>query len=265
MDFNLILIAVLIVAGIGLIIGIVLAFASAVMAVPVDEKVEALTEALPGANCGACGYSGCSGYAKALAEGSAKNGACAPGGDETAKALAEILGEKASAVERRVAVVRCMGITDNTQDKVDYQGVQSCAAAMLVGGKGACSYGCLGLGDCVAACPYGAVSVCNGVAKVDADLCKACAMCVSVCPKKIITIVPVREQAVVRCSNSDKGAAAKKACKAACIGCKKCEKVCEAGAVKVADFKASVDPALCTGCKLCVEACPQNIITELLP
>lgn len=264
MDFNLILIAVLIVAGIGLIIGLVLAIASVVMSVPVDEKVEALTEALPGANCGACGYSGCQGYAKALAEGLAKNGACAPGGEKTAQAVAEILGEEVGTVERKVAVVRCMGIFDNTQDKVNYQGVSSCAAAMLVGGKGACSYGCVGLGDCTAACSYGAVSVCNGVAKIETSVCKGCGMCVTACPKKIIAVVPLREQMVVRCSNRDKGAVAKKACSVACIGCKKCEKVCESGAITVEDFKAFINPALCTGCKLCVEACPQNVITELL-
>ncbi len=265
MDFNLILIAVLIVSGIGLIIGLILAVASAVMAVPTDEKVEALTEALPGANCGACGYSGCSGYAKALADGTAKNGACAPGGNETAKVLAEILGEEAGSVEPKTAVVHCIGITDNTQDKVYYQGVNSCAAAVLAGGKGECSYGCLGLGDCEAACPYGAVSVCNGVAKIDVALCKACGMCVSACPKRLISIVPVKEQAVLRCSNCDKGAVAKKACKAACIGCKKCEKACEQGAVTVQNFKATVDPEKCTGCMLCVQACPAGTLTALIP
>ena len=264
MDFTLILVAVLIVAGIGLVVGLVLAIASAVMAVPVDEKVEALTEALPGANCGACGYSGCSGYAAALAAGEAKNGACTPGGDECAQKIAEILGEKASLVEKKVAVVRCMGITENTQDKVIYQGIDSCKGALLLGSKGQCGFGCLGLGDCVSVCSFEAVSVCNGVAKVDSTRCGACGLCVSACPQKIIAIVPLREQAVVRCSNCDKGAQAKKACKAACIGCKKCEKVCEAGAVTVADFKATVDPAKCTGCKLCIEACPQGTITELI-
>jgi len=264
LDFSVILIAVLIVAGIGLIIGLILSIASAIMAVPTDEKVEALTSALPSANCGACGYSGCSGYAAALASGEAKNGLCAPGGDECAQAIAEILGQKATALEKKVAVVRCMGITDNTEDKVNYQGVESCAAAMVVGSKGQCEFGCLGLGDCVAVCPYGAVSVCNGVARIDKDLCRACAMCVSVCPKKIIDIVPLKEQAVVRCSNTQKGAQAKKACKAACIGCKKCEKVCASQAVSVENFKASVDANKCNGCSECIEACPQGSITKLI-
>jgi len=263
LDFTIILIAVLIVAGIGLIIGLILSFASAVMAVPTDEKVEALTEALPGANCGACGYSGCSGYAAALASGEAKNGLCAPGGEECAKEIARILGQEVGNLEKKVAVVRCMGITDNTEDKVNYQGVKSCKGAMIVGSKGQCEFGCLGLGDCVAACPYGAVSVCNGVARIDKDLCKACGLCVSACPKKIIDIVPLKEQVIVRCSNTQKGALAKKACKVACIGCKKCEKVCEKGAVSIEKFKATVDPYKCGGCSECIEACPQGSITNL--
>lgn len=263
MDFTMILIAVCIVAGIGLIIGLILAIASAIMAVPTDEKVEAITEALPGANCGACGYSGCSGYAKALAEGEAKLGACSPGGEECAKAIAEILGVEAGAVDRKVALVHCMGSCDNTDTKMEYQGIKSCAAAVsLHGGVGSCSYGCIGFGDCVAVCPYGAVSVCNGVARIDAERCKGCSMCVNACPKHIISFVSYKAQTVVRCSNSDKGALARKVCKSACIGCKKCEKVCESGAVTVVNFKAVVDAEKCSGCNLCVDACPQGCITQ---
>lgn len=264
MDFTSIIIAVAIVAGIGLIIGLILAIASAIMAVPTDEKVEALTEALPGANCGACGYSGCSGYAKALACGEAKNGACAPGGEECAKVVAEILGEEAGALEKKVAVVRCMGTIDNTEDKVEYQGVESCAGAVLLGGKGQCSFGCLGLGDCASVCSYNAVSVCRGVARIDTKLCKGCGLCATACPKKIIAVVPLKDQAIVRCSNTDKGAQAKKACKAACIGCKKCEKVCDSEAVSVANFKATVDPSKCSGCQKCIDACPQGSVTGLV-
>ncbi len=264
MDFTIILIAALIVSGIGLVIGLILSFASAVMAVPTDEKVEALTEALPGANCGACGYSGCSGYAAALASGEAKNGLCAPGGEDCAKEIARILGQEVSSLEKKVAVVRCMGITDNTEDKVNYQGVQSCKGAMIVGSKGHCEFGCLGLGDCTAVCSYNAISLCNGVARIDTDLCRGCGLCVSACPKKIIDIVPLKEQVIVRCSNTQKGALAKKVCKAACIGCKKCEKVCENGAVTVANFKATVNAQKCSGCEACVEACPQGSITSLM-
>lgn len=262
MDYTMILIAVCIVAGIGLVIGLILSIASILMAVPKDEKVEAITEALPGANCGACGYSGCAGYAKALAKGEAKLGACSPGGEDCVKAIAEILGVEASAVDRKVALVHCMGSCDNTDSKAQYQGIKSCAAAIAAGGSGSCGFGCIGLGDCAEVCPYGAVSICNGVARIDADLCKGCSMCVNACPRHIISFVSYKTQTVVRCSNSDKGAQARKVCKSACIGCKKCEKVCSSGAVTVNNFKAVVDAEKCTGCNLCIEACPQGCITE---
>ena len=159
-----------------------------------------------------------------------------------------------------------MGSLDNTSYKAEYSGVKSCAAAAKVGGGlTACSFGCMGLGDCEAACPYDAIHVCNGVAVVDEKKCKACAMCVKACPRKIISIVPLKNSAVIRCSNKDKGAAARKACTSACIGCKKCEKNCPTGAVTVKDFCATVDPKLCNGCGACVDNCPQKCITYISP
>lgn len=262
MDINSILLAVLIVAGIGLVLGVILAVASLLMAVPKDEKVEALKEALPGANCGACGYSGCEGYAKALALGEAALGKCSPGGEDCVSQLSKILGVEAAAMEKKTALVHCMGSEDNTDVKMEYQGVMSCRAAMnLHGGMSSCTFGCLGLGDCMNACPYGAISLCNGVAHIEPELCKGCSMCVSACPKKLISFVPYKDMAVVRCFNCQKGADARKVCKSACIGCKKCEKVCEAGAVKVENFLAYVDASKCTGCMKCVESCPQGSIT----
>ncbi len=262
MDFNLILLAVVIVAGIGLLLGVILAVVSSLMAVPKDEKVEALTEALPGANCGACGYSGCEGYAKALSSGEAAPGKCSPGGEECVNALSKILGVEATSVEKKTALVHCMGSADNAGEKMEYQGVMSCRGAMtLHGGMSSCTFGCIGLGDCMNVCPYGAISLCNGVAHIEPALCKGCSMCVNACPKNIISFVPLKNMAVVRCTNCQKGADARKVCKTACIGCKKCEKVCEVGAVKVENFKATVDPSKCTGCMKCVEACPQGSIT----
>lgn len=259
---NTILLAICLVAGIGLLIGLILSIASIVMAVPKDEKAEKILEALPGANCGACGYSGCSGYADALSKGKAELGLCAPGGDACVKEISEILGVAATGTEPKVAVVRCMGSLDNTSYKAAYNGVKSCAsAAKIGGGLTACSFGCMGLGDCEAVCPYDAIRVCNGVAVVDENKCKACAMCVKACPRKIISIVPLKDSAVVRCSNKDKGAVTRKLCTAGCIGCKKCEKNCPAGAITVKDFCAMVDPAQCNGCGACVDNCPQHCIT----
>ena len=260
------MLAIILVAGIGLLIGLILSIASIVMAVPKDEKAEKILEALPGANCGACGYSGCSGYADALAKGEAELGLCAPGGIDCAKKISAILGVDAGDMEKKVAVVHCMGSLDNTSYKAEYNGIKSCAAAMNIGGGlTACSFGCMGLGDCEAACPYDAIHVCNGVAVVDDNKCKACAMCVKACPRGIISIVPLKNSAVMRCSNKDKGALTRKLCTTGCIGCKKCEKSCPVGAVKVTDFCAKVDPALCTGCGACVDNCPQKCITYISP
>lgn len=258
---NGIIIAVGLVAGIGLLIGLILSVASIIMAVPKDEKAEQILDALPGANCGACGFSGCSGYAAALSKGEAEPGLCAPGGASCTKAVSEILGVSAADAEPKVAVVKCMGSLDNTSYKAEYSGLKSCSAALKIGGGlTACSYGCMGLGDCEAVCPYDAIHVCNGAAVVDSGKCKACTLCVKACPRHIIEIVPKKKQALVRCSNHDKGAVTRKLCTAGCIGCKKCEKTCEYGAVKVVDFCAYVTPELCTGCGKCTEQCPQHCI-----
>lgn len=259
-----ILIPILIVAGIGLLAGIILAVASIVMAVPKDEKAEAVLEVLPGANCGACGFSGCSGYAAALSKGEAKVGLCSPGGEECAKACAAVLGVEDVAVEKKTALVHCMGSYDMTSDKMLYDGIQSCSAStFLAGGITSCRFGCMGMGDCAAVCPYGAVNVCNGVANIDYNKCKGCSQCVAACPKGLISFVPLKKQAVVRCSNCDKGAQTTKVCKIGCIGCGKCMKACEYGAVKVVNFCAVVDPVKCVGCGKCEEACPRHIITML--
>lgn len=257
-----ILTPVLIVGIIGLLAGVILAVASVVMAVPKDEKAEALEEILPGANCGACGFSGCSGYAKAMAEGTAQPGLCSPGGAAVAAECAELLGTESAAMERKTAVVHCMGSGDNTENKMIYDGLESCAAAVLLaGGVSSCGYGCMGLGDCVRACEYGAVRVCNGLAKIDPDLCKACGKCVSACPKGLIALAPVKKTAVVRCSNCDKAKEVMAVCKVGCIGCGKCMRTCEVGAVTVENGLARIDPEKCIGCGSCMEACPRHVIT----
>ena len=256
-----ILIAAGIVAGIGLLAGIILSIASVVMAVPVDEKAEAIEELLPGANCGACGYSGCSGYAAAISKGEASLGRCAPGGRETAAKIAEIMAGGEVAMEYNVAVVECLGSNDNTTDKMIYDGIESCVAAMqLSGGKTSCSFACLGFGDCAKACTRDAIEICNGVAHINYDLCSGCGQCEKACPRKIIDIVPKRKHVILRCSNCDKGAVTNKLCKAGCIGCGKCMKACEYGAIKVVNFKAEVSLAFCVGCGKCVEACPKGCL-----
>lgn len=258
---NPILLAVLLLAGLGLGAGLILAIASILMAVPKDEKAEALCELLPGANCGACGYSGCAGYADAMANHGAKVGLCSPGGEAVAKATGEFLGVSGD-VERLTALVRCGGCEDFTARKLEYHGLESCrAATQFYGGHWLCNYGCLGYGDCVSACEYGAVSVENGLARVDASLCRGCTKCVAACPRKLIVMTGGATRGFVRCSNHDKGAKTRAACKVGCIGCGKCVKVCEHDAAQVTNCLSSIDPEKCVGCGKCVEACPMNCIT----
>ena len=261
---NEILIPILVVAGIGLLAGLILAIASIVMAVPKDEKTETIRAMLPGANCGACGYSGCDGYAKALATSEAQPGLCPVGGATVTKAVSEYLGCDAGESETKVAVVHCLGSYDNTSDKVQYEGIETCAgAAMVAGGVASCQYGCMGLGDCVRACQYGAISVKNGLAKIDPKLCKGCSLCIKACPKHLIRFTPYWQQAVVLCSNCDKGADTNKVCKIGCIGCKKCEKTCQHDAIHVIDSHAVVDTTKCVGCGDCEEVCPRHCIQML--
>lgn len=256
-----IIIPIIVVAVIGLIAGIGLSIASIVMAVPVDEKVVAVRECLPGANCGACGYSGCDGYAEALAKGEAKNGLCSPGGAQCVQDIAAALGQEAGEFKRRIAVVHCDGTCDKTEKSYDYRGIQTCAGVSLMfSGDGKCSYGCIGLGDCMRACKNDAISICNGVAVINAVKCGSCAECVAACPKGLIQIVYGDSTADVGCSNKDKGAAARKACKGACIGCMRCVKACESGAVTVSNNLAHIDFDKCTSCGKCIDVCPSKCI-----
>lgn len=254
-----IIIAVAAVAVIGLIAGIILALAGYFFAVETDETVEKLREALPGANCGGCGFSGCDGYAEAIKNGTPCN-LCAPGGTDTLQRLSEIMGVEAVEGEKKAAVVLCRGTSDITNKKFEYDGFLSCrAAATVSGGDSSCNYGCLGYGDCAAACSENGIKVIDGVARVDRNLCIGCGQCVKACPRGLIEILPLNAT-LVFCKNKDKGADTRKACKGGCIGCMKCEKICPEGAVKVVDFHAVIDQSKCTRCGMCEQACPVKVI-----
>ena len=259
-----VIIAVVIVAITGLILGIVLSVASVVMKVPVDETAVEIEENLAGANCGACGYSGCSGYASALSKGDCTDTTlCAPGGADTAKAIASILGVSGGELRPMTAFVACHGGKEECDTTMNYHGDMSCkTAAQLYSGGKACSFGCLGLGDCENACPYDSIHVNeNGVAEVNAETCSACKICVNTCPQGIIEMVPLyHQEAVVYCSNHDKGAATRKECKVGCIGCMKCQKTCTHDAIKVTNFCAHVDQDKCVGCGDCIAGCPTKCL-----
>lgn len=257
-------IPILIFVALALFAGLLLSLASKLFAVKVDTRVTDAREALPGANCGACGYAGCDEYAAAVIQDEASVSLCVPGGAQVAEKLGEITGRKAEAVIPPVARVLCGGDCESAKKAYQYHGFQSCAAAAgLYGGDKSCAYGCLGFGDCVKACPQNAISVENGVAVVDPDLCIGCLICVSVCPKGIIAPVERTASYLVTCKNPRRGKETRAVCSAGCIGCKKCERTCPAGAVKVTDGLAAIDPTLCTGCGSCAEGCPVHCIVKL--
>lgn len=257
-----ILIPVLILFGIAVVCGVILTLSSVFFGVKEDETAVAIRDCLPGANCGACGYSGCDGYAKALAEGKAATTLCVPGGDKAAKDIAAILGVEAGDVVEKVAYVACNGTCGAAEKKYDYRGEPNCIAANLAySGDKSCSFACLGYGDCARACPQDAISI-DDIARVDPKKCIGCGICVRVCPNNIIKLIPDTTRVVVECSNHEKGAVTRKQCTNGCIGCMKCEKTCPHGAIKVIDNLATIDYSLCTGCGECVKVCPVKCIHE---
>lgn len=259
-----ILIAFAVVVSIGILMGILLALVSRFFGIEEDPKRKQIRACLPGINCGACGYKGCDDYAAALADGSAQPNLCVPGAEDTANALCALLGVEAEAPEASVAFVHCNGNCEATSQKALYDGISTCkAASMLYGGPEACRFGCMGFGDCAAACPNNAICIKDGIAHVDPFRCIGCKICVGQCPKSIISMVPRESKAVVMCNSKDKGADARKACKNACIGCRKCEKTCPNGAITVQNNLARIDYEKCTGCGACVSACPTGCLKSV--
>ena len=259
---NPILSAALIVAAIGLFCAVMLVLASKFFAVKEDETYVKIRGCLPGANCGACGYAGCDGYAKALAtDKNIKTNLCIPGADATASQIAAILGVEAEDVVEQVAVIHCYGDCNHTSNKMDYVGIRSCeAAALLYGGDGKCVYGCIGLGDCVKVCPESAICIENGIAHIDTRKCIGCGLCTKSCPRGLITVMNDVDRVLVTCNNTEKGASVRGKCKNGCIGCKKCEKNCASGAIKVENNLARIDYELCTNCGECAKNCPVGCI-----
>ena len=259
-----VLIPILTLLSIGLVCAILLTVSSAFFGVKEDERIQAVRDALPGANCGACGFSGCDGYAKALANGEAeKTNLCIPGGDKTAGELAAILGKEAEDVVELVAYVACGGTCDASGRKYDYRGKPSCvAAASAFRGDRFCTFACLGYGDCTRVCPNGAISIEGGIARINPKKCVGCGLCSKTCPQHIIHLVKDTTRVVVKCSNKDKGAEVRRICKSGCIGCGKCERSCPSGAIFVKDNLAEIDYSKCTSCGLCAEVCPVHCLEE---
>ena len=263
MELSNILIPAAIFAGLGILLGVLLAVASRVFAVKADERVEKISEALPGANCGGCGYSGCAARAEAIVKGEAPANACRAGGAACAAKIGEIMGVTVTAQTPVRARVLCSGECGKAKEKSRYEGVQDCIAAdRMYGSDKLCVYGCMGLGTCAGVCKYGAITVSDGIARVDPGKCTGCGACASVCPKHLIALVPVTAHYAVDCHSGEPGALTRKTCDAGCIGCRICEKNCPAQAIRVENNLAAIDYEKCTGCGICYEKCPRKIISR---
>lgn len=249
-------------AGLGLLLGLLLAIASKVFAVKTDERIPRILECLPGANCGGCGYAGCEAMAQAMVAGNAPADGC-PVCDAGAKEeIANILGISASPTSPQHAQVLCRGTVQAAKKKFAYEGIHDCiAAAKLFGGDKQCAYGCLGYGTCVSACSFHAIVLQDGVAVVKEQDCRSCGVCVNVCPKHLFELLPADTAIFVGCRAKDRGAQTRQNCTVGCIGCKRCEKVCPTNAIKVQDNVAVIAQDKCTRCGACADACPQHCIS----
>lgn len=270
---NFMFIAVVVLGAIALLASVVLYVCSKKFAVKEDPRLAQVSAVLPQANCGGCGFPGCSGMADALVKaadaGSLEGLNCPVGGAEVMEQVADLLGMAVANTEPMVAVVRCNGTCEHRPKTIEYSGLRTCAAMNACSaGETACGYGCLGCGDCVDACQFGAIAINpeTRIVEVNEDLCGGCGSCARACPRHIIELRkkgPKGRRVYVSCVNHDKGPVAKKACSVACIGCGKCEKECPFGAITMDGNLAYIDPQKCRLCRKCERACPTGAIVAV--
>lgn len=257
--------AILAMAALGCALSIVLGVAAKVFYVYVDPRIEKILDVLPGANCGGCGYAGCSDYAEAIVKSGAPPNLCVAGGSDVTNQVCSIMCISAETGERKVAKIFCQGSDEKTVKRFVYSGANDCRAAIVAtGGDKACQYGCLGLGTCIRACPFGALSMGeNGLPVVNKLLCTGCGNCVEVCPRNIPRLIPISQKTANLCSSHDGGKVVKQVCSVGCIACGLCKKNCPEEAVSMEDKLAVVNPDKCTGQGFCIEKCPSGSMVSL--
>ncbi len=265
MNWTVILSALGIMGALGAIFGVVLSIADKKFAVEVDARMSAIREVLGGANCGACGFAGCDAFAEAVVRGEARPDGCPASGAAGAAAIASIMGlDSGAAEEAKTARVFCRGTCDAAKARYSYEGIESCAmAASLAGGPKQCASACLGLGDCIKACAFGAIELADGIARISQDKCVGCGQCTKACPRNIIHLTPANDTVFVACQNHEMAKDARAACTNVCIACGRCVKACVAGAIKVENFCAVIDQTLCSRCGACAKVCPVGCIRDM--
>lgn len=248
-------------------LGILLGLFKKIFAVKVDPKIQEVRDALSGANCGGCGFAGCDSFAEAVVKGEASTDGCVAGGASCAEAISKILGVSGGEVRPKVAILACNGTKDCAKDKGEYNGVKTCKAAnLIINGTKKCSYGCIGFGDCIEACPFDAISMGNnGLPVVDYSKCVGCGKCARSCPKKLIKVVfKDQKGSFALCSNfSDNKPQIKKDCSNGCFKCGICAKKCPEQCIDVSSGIPVIDYSKCTSCSECVKACPDKVLTLL--
>lgn len=263
MDWNTILISTGTLGGIGAAAAALLAGASRVLRVEEDPRIEQVTEALPGANCGGCGFPGCAGFAEAVVAGKADPTLCAPGGAAIAQTIGDILGITVEAKQRQVARLRCQGSKDRAVVRVTYEGMTSCKAVSLLVPLGTkqCAKACEGLGDCVAVCVFDAIRMGDdGLPVVDEQACTGCGKCVTECPKSVLILHPYDEKLSVGCGNQVAPKLVRKVCEVGCLHCRVCVRTCPYDALQWEGNLPKRIDGKCKMCGLCVEACKTQVL-----
>lgn len=265
--FEPVILSIAILGGLGALFGVMLGVASKKFAVEKDERVDQVTELLPGANCGGCGYPGCGGFADAVVKGAVEVSGCAVVSKENAQAIGAVMGVEVGDVKPRVARMMCLGSQGHNFDKFDYDGPKDCrAAAATAKGHKACRFACLGLGTCAKVCKFDAITMgAHGIAYIDEAKCTGCGRCVEQCPQHTIEVMDQDVEVYTACISQDKGKPVTQVCGVGCIGCGKCATKCRFDAIAMENNLPVIDQEKCRNCKVCVEVCPRGCMVTTQP